>query len=253
MKRSTNAAITHDSPMGRTLLALRAGPMTSGELNERFQGGFASTQLNRLGLVTRTEDLWVITDAGRAACPLRNPLAASVQTMPPEATRARQPAYGHSTKENTMTTKTTIELARDAITKSIAGITKESALKREELFARAETDIDHLTLRNVLRKMVLDQKRVGACGHTASRRYYDLATLVSEQSQIPGWTPVMDAKTRADKQKPETSVAEIEFSIYDDGRLAIMDEDEVLVLPPEATRRLGRFLGCFESVLSAAS
>lgn len=31
---------------------------------------------------------------------------------------------------------------------------------------------------------------------------------------------------------------EIEFSIYDDGRLDIIDGDEILVLPPDATRRL---------------
>lgn len=250
----SDGVITQDSLMGRTLLALRAGPMTSGELTERFPGGFAITQLSQLKMVQRTDDLWVITDAGRVACPLRNPLAASIQTMPPEATRARQPAYGHSTKENTMTTKTTIELARDAITKAIAGITKAGALKREDLFTRAGTHIDHLTLRNVLRKMVLELKYVGACGHTASRRFYDLRTLEAAHSQIQNLTPAMDARTRADVPKPQpTDAAEIEFSIYDDGRLAIVDGDEILVLPPDATQRLGRFLGCFESVLSAMS
>lgn len=38
----------------------------------------------------------------------------------------------------------------------------------------------------------------------------------------------------------------IEFGIQDDGSMSIYDGDELMVLPPEATRRLGYFLGCFD-------
>ena len=57
------------------------------------------------------------------------------------------------------------------------------------------------------------------------------------------------ARPAAGKPAPAAPTAQvIELSIYDDGRLAIIDGDEILVLPPDATRRLGRFLGYFEAL-----
>ena len=52
-----------------------------------------------------------------------------------------------------------------------------------------------------------------------------------------------DAKPSEDKTENASAV---EFSVYSDGRLAIIDGTEILVLQPDATRRLGYFLGCFE-------
>ncbi len=43
-----------------------------------------------------------------------------------------------------------------------------------------------------------------------------------------------------------SSDQEVSFAIHDDGRLSITDDDQVIVLPPSATRRLGYFLGCLE-------
>ncbi len=43
-----------------------------------------------------------------------------------------------------------------------------------------------------------------------------------------------------------SSEQEVSFAIHDDGRLSITDDDQVIVLPPSATRRLGYFLGCLE-------
>lgn len=68
--------ITADNNDGRVLLALRAGEMTPGELAERglhFPGWLITA-----GYVARDADYYRITEAGRAACPFRNPLAATV-------------------------------------------------------------------------------------------------------------------------------------------------------------------------------
>lgn len=92
--------ITADSSEGRVLLALRAGPMSSGEMWERWPGSgtnFAQT-LKRLGLVVFSDDEWRITPAGLAACPFRNPLAAraagsmEVQIMPQGETKITREA-----------------------------------------------------------------------------------------------------------------------------------------------------------------
>lgn len=253
MATKTHGAISPDSYMGRTLLALRAGPMTSGELSERFPAGSAINQLSQFGLVKRTDDHWTITDAGRAACPLRNPLAADITPVPAAATGTRPIPHTIKTQETAMTgitisgTKTPIFQAREAIAKAISGITEDRAIKRDELLARAKTDIDHPTLINVIKKMVEEKKFVGAYGHTTARRYFDLRSIDPQ--------PVTDDKSGArdtlnvqpaGPTTGEHDAADIEFSIYNDGRLAIVDGDEVLVLPPAATRRLGYFLGCLE-------
>lgn len=74
--------ITADSMDGRVLLALRAGPTTTSELAERFGYKTPLGHLVRTGLIVNTDDTYRLTDAGRAACPFRNPEAAKVS--PPE-------------------------------------------------------------------------------------------------------------------------------------------------------------------------
>ena len=90
---------------------------------------------------------------------------------------------------------------------------------------------------------------VGAFGATSARRYYDIRTAASAaslptcaNSQTPAPAPA-NAKANAASHDPE----DIEFAMYDDGRLGIFDGDEILIIPPEATIRLGRFLGCFDA------
>ena len=92
--------ITADSSEGRVLLALRAGPMSGGEMWERWPGlgtTFAQT-LKRRGLVVFNDGEWRITPAGLAACPFRNPLAARAagsmedQNMPQGETRITREA-----------------------------------------------------------------------------------------------------------------------------------------------------------------
>lgn len=80
---TTTPAITADSREGRLLLALRRGPHEPGELAEQF-GNLSGLQgqLMRAGLIAYDGDVYTLTEAGRAACPFRNPLAAKPATPP---------------------------------------------------------------------------------------------------------------------------------------------------------------------------
>lgn len=64
---------------------------------------------------------------------------------------------------------------------------------------------------------------------------------VAVSTPTPG-PAVAEAAPGADTSSDQ----EVSFAIHDDGRLAITDNDHVMVLPPSATRRLGYFLGCLE-------
>lgn len=94
MKRPNLAG---DANRAMVLQALRAGPMTAMQMDERwnFGSGYAY-ELKRAGLVEIVADEFRITPAGRAACPFRNPQAASaaapeIFTMPKgEARLTRQ-------------------------------------------------------------------------------------------------------------------------------------------------------------------
>lgn len=68
--------ISADNNDGRVLLALRAGEMSPGELAER--GLYFHAWLIKAGYVVQSDSYYRITEAGRAACPFRNPLAATV-------------------------------------------------------------------------------------------------------------------------------------------------------------------------------
>jgi len=92
------AGVDAQSPAGRMLLALRAGGshgVEVGDLAERFGSGYSSvlSSLVRRQLVTRSgADKNVtcrLTEAGRAACPLRNPLAVKTSPAPAGATGGR--------------------------------------------------------------------------------------------------------------------------------------------------------------------
>lgn len=73
--------LTADNADGRTLLALRAGPMTPGEISARV-GGSVSRWLIKAGYVEESDCYYRLTATGRAACPLRNPLAAPGNVRP---------------------------------------------------------------------------------------------------------------------------------------------------------------------------
>ena len=71
--------LTASSPAGRVLLALRRGPHSGPQLEELFGGGFkhALHQLLAARLAASDDEGYRITPAGHAACPFRNPKAAT--------------------------------------------------------------------------------------------------------------------------------------------------------------------------------
>lgn len=284
MARPTTG-ITPDSPAGRVLLALRAGPMTSGELDERIPGFNRETRfLVTRGLVVRPKGLkggyWTITDAGSAACPLRNPLAAKVTPPPTGAalgrrlvddtpcTTASVPMRPTQEKEAPMKNPwkqinangggTAATTAPEAITRAISGVPCEMPITCEALVTRAITlgaEHERHTLINIVRKMAAEGDVVGAIGATAARRYFDPRTEAGASAGPAVASPTV-AEPPAEHVDPspappaatgaEADPAPIEYALYSDGRLAIIDGDEILVLPCADTLRLARFLGCFE-------
>lgn len=267
--------ITSDSPAGRVLQALRAGPMTSGELDERFPGRHI-----RAGLARKDgqQGWWQLTDAGRTACPLRNQLAAAVAPAPAGAAGGRltanstprttasvpmRPITTPNPSEETSMSKSTpgpASKAKPALSAAIAGIDKSHAISREDLIARAACpDIERRTLANAIKAMVSEGTVLAACGATRARRYFDIRTLAPAGSMhtaqldagaTPSRTvspaPAAVAAPQDSHAKPPSAPPVVEYALYSDGRLAIIDGDEILVLPPDDTRRLAFFLGCFE-------
>lgn len=268
--------LTADSTSGRVLLALRAGRMTSSEIRERFPTGTDLSGLARRGLVRIASDgekgsAYELTDAGRATCPLRNPLAAHVTEMPPGAAGGRvaspspfrvdcapiralprvAPAaaplpINKPTGDSAMTTgitisnNTPIPSARDAITKAIAGIDKAHAITRDELIARVQTDIARNTLVNVIKKMGAEAQVLGAFGATASRRYFDIRALAAPAAVVQADAVV---EVTAEKEKPAGDGKKpMEFVVDSDGALTIVDGDEHIVIGDRDVRRLVRFL-----------
>ncbi len=75
--------ISADSWIGRVLLALRAGPLPSEVLAERWPTGHGMSLCLAKRLVEKVDGQYRITAAGLAACPLRNPAAA--KAVPPLA------------------------------------------------------------------------------------------------------------------------------------------------------------------------
>lgn len=65
--------IIHGSRVHEILLALRAGPISSSALAERFANNYGPGILSlcRAGYATNSDDIYAITPAGRAACPPR--------------------------------------------------------------------------------------------------------------------------------------------------------------------------------------
>ncbi len=55
----------------RVMQALRAGPMESSELSDRFPSGYPMAKLIKQGLVENGKFGYQLTDAGKAACPSR--------------------------------------------------------------------------------------------------------------------------------------------------------------------------------------
>lgn len=121
--------ITASSLEGRALLALRAGPMTIGEVNERL-GASLPRCLLTAGLVEATADGYRLTGAGLTACPYRNPLAAPGVVKP-------YTLETDMSRENPVTRQQVLAAIVEA---GPAGMTRQALLER---FGCPETNLDN--------------------------------------------------------------------------------------------------------------
>ncbi|SDI52424.1 hypothetical protein [Propionivibrio dicarboxylicus] len=247
----SNPEITANSLVGRVLIALRAGQMTSGELGDRFPCLPSLGGLAKKGLISGDPHGWRLTDAGRAACPLRNPLAASVP-QPPAATPHRVASVGaisepvrrpalpiNEVKHMPVKGKksSAVDTVRTLLTVTPEGVSRKDLIRTTSL---SESQVD---------AAIFNLIHLGE----ATRKSYGVICATEHFKPVEAISPTVGT-TQATVQRvtPRTpEVAEhIEFSIRDDGHLSIIRQAETLVLSPNDTQRLARFLGCFEATPS---
>lgn len=162
--------ITADSWEGRVLLALRPGPMSPYEMDERWPSrtsGHALVKLIRARLVEKVGGDYRLTDAGRAACPLRNPLAAP-GVVPP------------------ITVQPETDMARDNI------------ITRQQVFAHiAAAGADGITRKNLIEHFAVPAANIDM--HlTALRRLSPPAIFQPERGLIVAVEPALPARTVSD-------------------------------------------------------
>lgn len=263
-------AVTKTRPNGdanraKTLQGLRAGPMISMEMTERWSfGARYAVEMLREGLVELVGDEYRLTPAGRAACPFRNEKAATaaapeVFTMPKGET------------------KLTLQQVLDAILATgSAGITRKTLIEKFSQRGTEQAVDMHITALNRMLPAVIFKPKPGVlvgvqfpyvpdaakiAPKTASTATDDwipepLATdpapvddlsepakaVVAEYSALvkglPDFVPIVD-DIRIDN--PDT----VEFAIYSSGGMDIYCEDCAITLDREVLAKLRAFLGRF--------
>lgn len=141
--------LTADSGAGRLLLALRRGPHTAGLLEEQGigLGNGLMPLLLKAGLAVKDDGEYRITEAGRAACPFRNPLAAKPAT----------PEIFTMPQGETKLTRQQVLAAIQAA--GPAGISRKTLLDK---FGCSESNIDnHIMFLNRTRPAVIFKLRPG--------------------------------------------------------------------------------------------
>ena len=137
-----------DSTEGRILLGLRAGEMEADACSERFSG-FSSAIGKLVGrhLVKKTDGGYRITEAGRAACPFRNPKAAT----------AAEPEIFTMPKGEIKMTRQQVLAAIQAV--GAAGTTRKALIEK---FGCSESNIDnHIMFLNRAQPAVITKPRPG--------------------------------------------------------------------------------------------
>lgn len=248
--------LTADNNDGRVLLALRAGAMTTGEFSER--GLSVSGWLIKEGLVDPVDGGYRITEAGRSACPLRNPLAATVA-----------PAI-HSPEVFTMP-KGETRITRDQVLAAIkeagcAGINRKQLLER---FVCSESNMDN-HLMNLAKMHAIFRPKPGHC--VAAGLVYDGAAEPAAKPaaqadlipEIPAESPVVEPVAEPDEIEVEieqievtavgdrrgpiviNDAADLDIGMFSSGRLEISVGRDTVVIEPAAMKKLRGFLGLFQ-------
>ena len=255
-----------NSREGKTLLALRAGPMTNGELYERFPSGHLVGALAKVGLAESCDNGWRITDAGRAACPLRNPAVAMIRKpMPARLARSnapiglpaktapqtsvRRPEKPTHTGETRMptdarsTNQTAVDKVFQVLIDDPEGVMRKDIIKQTHL---SDAAVDNAIV-NLIKTGKARRKSYGVIAPVSSGAK-DIAARLAQSGAVAAVAGDLASAATVLADPPDSSQAmpEIDFMIHDDGRLTICDGDEIFVLSPDATRRLCRFLDHLE-------
>lgn len=272
--------ITADNNDGRVLLALRAGEMTPGELSER--GLYFHAWLLKAGYVVQIGGYYRITDAGRVACPFRNPLAAAVTA--PAKQEINMP------KENIVTRQ---EVLAAIVAAGPAGTTCKRLI--EQFNCGEQVIYNHVSLLGKAAIPVIFKPEKGrivaikfnhldAGTNTAMTAYKKLVAEVQNQPAAALEQFPFDAKAVLHEQQqaapraeelipamPELAVREetieikdigerrgpitlhdqsrVDFGMFRSGRLEIFHERKsILVLGGDVVSALQKFLGLFTEV-----
>ncbi len=237
-----------------TLQALRAGPMTSTEMEERWSfGSNYAQELLRAGLVELVKEGYSLTDAGRSACPFRNPLAAKpaikeVFIMPKGET--------HVTRQQVLA----VILAGGA-----AGATRRQLI--EKFAGRAtEQAIDmHLTALNRQRPVVIFKPRPGVlvgiqyvpepaeiapeAASTATDDWIPEPLATDPAPAVPIVYAVENLDVEQITARPVVFDTEldnpdqVEFCIYSSGGFDMLTEQGTISLAAPVLKKLRSFLG----------
>lgn len=180
--------ITASNLEGRALLALRAGPMTIGEINERL-GTSLPRCLLTAGLVEATADGYRLTGAGLTACPYRNPLAAPGVVKP-------YTLETDMSRENPVTRQQVLAAIVEA---GPAGMTRQALLER---FGCPETNIDiHIMRLNKQTPAVIVKP---AKGRFVAAEHWRNPTPAAV-AEVPAVTPGPESPVKIAPKSPSTA------------------------------------------------
>lgn len=264
--------ITADTPEGRTLLALRAGPMTNSEIVERLGRATEVSKLIKLGLAVSIDGHYRITASGRAACPYRNPLAAPGVVQP----YTFQP-------EQTMTTVTRQQVLAAIVEAGAAGISRRALLDR---FQCPETCIDnHIMHLNKQTPAVIIKPekgrfmavqfwrdpapvapvaavipspetpaKIALMSPLSAEEIAEVGSIDLETLQMPAEAfETIEIKAVPDRRAPvkiDVDADDLEIGIFTDGSMDFLVDDGLddahIKFTDAAVKKLRRFLGLFQ-------
>lgn len=252
--------ITADSIAGRVLQALRAPPgMTVAEAWERWPstGTKPLCDLQRAGLVANDGDVYTLTEAGRAACPSRNPLAAKpaipeVFTMPKGETKLhRQQVLDFITAAGAFGT------SRKALIEKFGHLVVTSAIDNHISDLHNFGDIfkprpGHMVATTIMADSWIPEPLAtdppaahDIHGVSLAVDHHEVAdlpapSLAAQMAQIGGRLPAIVEDMTLDNPKT------VEFAIYSSGGLDIFAEDCAITLQAPVLAKLRTFLGLFQ-------
>jgi len=259
--------ITTTNLEGRALLALRAGPMTTSEINERLNGSLPGW-LIKAGLVVVADNHYRITDAGRAACPYRNPLAAPGAVQP----ITEKPEVEMS-KHNVVTRQQVLSAIEAA---GPAGITKSELVAKFEALVGEPAITSHLVMLkkddavsnpsrglwvatptvNPKNEPKTEPPAVTASDSPAAKQQLiDMAAAIDlENLKMPDEAfETIEIKAVPDRRAPvkiDVDADDLEIGIFTDGSMDFLVDDGLddahIKLTSEAVTKLRRFLGLFQ-------